>query len=522
MAEASMHKLYLLLALNVLLLSVWASSPPSLAISLRSLALLMLLTVPYVYRQWLTEFVQYWYKRNVIKGDSAFIHNLHITREEQILRLGKNEFSIAEPALLDTIYKDRTFIKSDQYAAFDVDGRATLFSMRDPIIHAQRHKAVAHLFKAQQVNNRDGLILDTARRFCKHIEDVIADDSVNILPFMRGFSVQTIAEFALGEPLCTPDAEARLGEHVALYIDTLSRSNRFGRSKAMLVRVCDHLFTALQIIGAQCRSLFAKSTIEQQPDVHEAFSVMNTFCARMSKTQGAPYRDHLHDLGSLDTKDLEAEVANLLFAGTDSTSVTLSLGLHAIYSNSRILNKLFQETRSLSPSDFRQNAYLNAVVDECLRLAQPVPRRLPRVVPFGKDIFYKEDKLDDGWEKIIPATATVGISAYTLHRNEAFRDALAFSPERWLPFPDHENKEALNYSSATERFRMRQCFVPFGKGVRACIGQELARQEVRTMIATFVQFFDGEADGPLPDCQDCFNASIKDGRVMFKLRKRST
>ncbi|ORY87048.1 cytochrome P450 [Protomyces lactucae-debilis] len=511
--NAELHRILLLLALNTLLTSLWLNSPPNFTCSGRSLMLLMLLMLLYFYSAELQTLLLDWYKRNIVKGDSAFIHALHVKNDEQIIRLGKNEFSVADPAILDTIYKDRSFLKSEQYAAFDVDGNATLFSMRDPAEHARRHKAVAHLFKSPRVVAKYGMIGDLANRFCDYIQDSLEkDSSVDVLQFMRGFSVQSISLFALGLPLCEVPDEPALGKQVGLYIDAINKSARFGRSSALIVRWADAL-------SGRVRTLLGK-TPGPDADTEKAFSMMDAFCARVARqTESAAYRDHLWQGSSLDHKALEAELADLLFAGTDSTSVTLSLGLHYIYTNKYILDKLFNEVRDADMSRLWPLPYLDAVIDESLRLALPVPRRLPRVVPFGKDIFYKEDKLDDGWEKIIPATATVGMSAYTLHRNKVFKDPLKFQPERWFTPKQADGGQLLSW--VTEYSKMRQCFVPFGKGVRACIGQELARQELRTMLATFVKRFDGESVGERPRCDDNFNATIQGSVVLLKLRRRS-
>lgn len=69
--------------------------------------------------------------------------------------------------------------------------------------------------------------------------------------------------------------------------------------------------------------------------------------------------------------------------------------------------------------------YLNAVVDEGLRLGTPFPG-LRRVVPKGGVI------ID---EAFIPEGTTVGVPAYSQETSEEnfWPEPKAFKPERWLP-----------------------------------------------------------------------------------------
>ncbi|CAI6027427.1 unnamed protein product [Clonostachys chloroleuca] len=93
---------------------------------------------------------------------------------------------------------------------------------------------------------------------------------------------------------------------------------------------------------------------------------------------------------------------------------------------------------------------------ESLRIASPVPGRLPRIVPKGK-----APLIVDG--KVIPSgvrqQTIVGMSAYAMHRDENIwgQDAYEFKPERWLDGADKS---------------LDQFLCPFSKGLRSCIGQK--------------------------------------------------
>lgn len=118
----------------------------------------------------------------------------------------------------------------------------------------------------------------------------------------------------------------------------------------------------------------------------------------------------------------------------------------------------------------------DAVIKESLRIIAPIPGLLPRVVPMeGMEI--GPHSLPGGVRSIpnsrclsfpLPTdypthkhTYQTRISAAlsVLHHNETvFPNPHQFQPERWLQ------------ASPSELQAMEQCFMPFSKGARACIG----------------------------------------------------
>jgi len=108
------------------------------------------------------------------------------------------------------------------------------------------------------------------------------------------------------------------------------------------------------------------------------------------------------------------EASGLIVAGSGTTAVTLTYLVWAVLSNPEIQSKLEQEVDGLEKG-FRDAAlealpYLNAVIDETLRLFGAAPGSLPRQTPKGGA------QLGDFFA---PEGTTVSSQAYTLHRNES-------------------------------------------------------------------------------------------------------
>ena len=118
--------------------------------------------------------------------------------------------------------------------------------------------------------------------------------------------------------------------------------------------------------------------------------------------------------------------------------------------------------------------YLNACIDEAMRLSPPVGGILPReVLPGGIDI--------DG--HYIPAGTVVGTPHYALHHNATyFPQPFAFKPERWIVGSPHVSQHDVNLAHSA--------FCPFSIGPRGCIGKGMAYMELRSALAMTLFMYD--------------------------------
>lgn len=109
--------------------------------------------------------------------------------------------------------------------------------------------------------------------------------------------------------------------------------------------------------------------------------------------------------------------------------------------------------------------YMNAVIEECLRLFPPVPGGTPRKSP-GETV--------DG--RYIPAGSYVSSHLWYIHRDpDRVTRPDAFEPERWLG----------------DRVKNEKPFTwPFLIGPRACLGINLAYLEMRITLAKLVYRYD--------------------------------
>ncbi|WYZ39357.1 hypothetical protein EsH8_III_001271 [Colletotrichum jinshuiense] len=183
-----------------------------------------------------------------------------------------------------------------------------------------------------------------------------------------------------------------------------------------------------------------------------------------------------NDEKGMSVDEMYAAAQVLIVAGSETTATGLTTATYLLCENPHTLEKLTTEIRGTFENEdditIQSTAglsYLNAVIEEALRLGPPGPGTFPRVVPEGGKTVCGQ---------FVPGGYSVGVHHLSVNRSPVnFREHDAFHPERWL---GDERFESDNRNAAQ----------PFSFGPRNCIGKNLAYAEIRTIIARVVWNFD--------------------------------
>lgn len=158
------------------------------------------------------------------------------------------------------------------------------------------------------------------------------------------------------------------------------------------------------------------------------------------------------------------EVLTLLTAGIETTALALSWAFHEIARHPEVERRLHAEVdevlggRPATADDVPRLAHTRRVVEEVLRM-YPVWLLMRRALV--------EVDLDGAR---LPPGAEVIVSPHALHHDpRSYDHPDRFDPDRWLP----ERAEALP----------KGAFIPFGAGVRQCVGNAFARTEIVLAVA---------------------------------------
>jgi cytochrome P450 len=188
----------------------------------------------------------------------------------------------------------------------------------------------------------------------------------------------------------------------------------------------------------------------------------------------------------MNDRELRDEMVTVLGAGHETTATGLAWAIERLTRNPQVLAKL---RASIAAGE---EDYLGATVKETLR-ARPV------IVDVGRKL--TGPATIGGYELEAGSFVLAAIAA--LHyREDCFPDADAFRPERFL------DAKTDNYA-----------WIPFGGGVRRCIGAAFAEYEMRTILRQFVERAELEAPDQAPEKVKIRNITLvpaKGARVMVK------
>jgi cytochrome P450 family 110 len=163
-------------------------------------------------------------------------------------------------------------------------------------------------------------------------------------------------------------------------------------------------------------------------------------------------------------EELRDELITLLSAGHETTATALTWAFYWIHKNPSVKAKLLDEIDGLG-GEFDTSAisklpYLNAVCNETLRIYPVGMLTFPREV--------KEKVVVCGYD-LEPGTVLIGSIYLTHQREDIYPEPKQFKPERFL------EKQFSPYE-----------FLPFGGGMRRCIGNAFAMLEMKIVLATIL------------------------------------
>jgi cytochrome P450 len=163
---------------------------------------------------------------------------------------------------------------------------------------------------------------------------------------------------------------------------------------------------------------------------------------------------HHEDGSPMSDTEIRDQLLTLLTAGHETTATSLAWAVERLSRHPQKLDRLREGVEAGSDD------YLTATIQETLRLRPVIAlvlRRLTEPVEIG------------GYE--LPAGVTVAPNIYLVHRNPAiYPDPQAFRPERFLETPPG------TYT-----------WIPFGGGVRRCLGATFAQFEMAVVLRELVK-----------------------------------
>ncbi|XP_054828531.1 cytochrome P450 27C1 [Eublepharis macularius] len=176
----------------------------------------------------------------------------------------------------------------------------------------------------------------------------------------------------------------------------------------------------------------------------------------------------------LTVEEIYANMTEMLLAGVDTTSFTLSWATYLLAKHPEVQHSVYKEIISKLGKDKVPDAddipnlpMIRALLKETLRLFPVLP---------GNGRVTQKDLIVGGY--LIPKGTQLALCHYaTSYQEENFPLAHDFQPERWLRKSNVDRVD--NFGS-----------IPFGYGIRSCIGKRIAELEIHLALIQLLQNFE--------------------------------
>ncbi|KAI9927012.1 hypothetical protein MW887_003393 [Aspergillus wentii] len=412
-----------------------------------------------------------WYGYQWLSGRYPWAMQRVMGEYGDVVRIAPNELVFTSPKAYTDIYTSTinsrpAFVKSDLLDTGDkYEGLA---SERDIDRHHAARKQLAPAFSPKALRQYEPVVHAHVDEFVRKLESSPAmHEGVDISPWFERATCDLGGAITLGHSF----NNVQSGKNHPI-LESLLRIGHWGTFRNVMRRF---------------PWLYPLSYVLLPPKV--ALSYIRAH--RVSKTLIRERVENRHDRKQLDylyqfMKDetalppdgfLVAQAGHLILDHFESSSV-LSAGFYFLMTNPEAMGRLQMELRGtfkafgdITEDGLKELPWLNAIIEEILRIHTNVPYGLPRISP-GYTV--------DGHYTVVSSCAYA-----TTHSPQYFNRPYEFAPQRWLPSTHPEYDSAFDTDD-------RSAFRPFSVGSRNCLGQAMAYIVLRIIIAKLCWRFDWE------------------------------
>jgi retinoid hydroxylase len=177
---------------------------------------------------------------------------------------------------------------------------------------------------------------------------------------------------------------------------------------------------------------------------------------------------------TLPVEELKDQILTLLFAGHETLTSSLVSLCMLLAQHPEVLKRARQEQQELSDQPLvsetlKEMPYLDQILKEVLRVIPPVAGGFRKVL---QDCEYGGFEIKKGWQLLYQIAST--------HQDSSvYPDPQEFDPERFDKSRAEDKQKPFTH-------------IPFGGGVRECIGKEFARLEMKIFAARLLREYQWE------------------------------
>ncbi|KAJ5870143.1 cytochrome P450 [Penicillium solitum] len=391
-----------------------------------------------------------------------------------VVRVSPNELSFASVESWKAIYGHQVSgkpvpIKSQFYEIYGAGFTSLCIgSERDPKKHGRMRKLLSAAFATKSLVEQEVIVAQAIDLFIDQLGRKGGPETsgLDLTKWYEMAAFDILGEMAFGESFnCIKSGEPHFWSELVLdhlyFITLIDNLRRI----PLLVRITRLLFPSNLAVRNR-NSEYSRGQVAKRLSKPTA---RKDFLTTMVK--------HFED-GNLEKEELTAHVSTLVIAGGETIATFLgAVTYHLLQSqvcHEKLKNEIrghFAKSEDINATEARKLPYLQAVIDEGLRIYPPGSQGFPRVST-GMLI-------GSTW---VPPGAEIYTSAWTVtHSEEYFSEPMKFKPDRWLDQGSTDVKEASQ---------------PFSLGPRGCLGQNFAMMEINLILAKMFWRYDLELLDP--------------------------
>ncbi|KAK5989556.1 Cytochrome P450 monooxygenase nodW [Cladobotryum mycophilum] len=432
---------------------------------------------------------------------SKTIHALH-QKYGSVVRIGPREVSFRSGKAMKDLYgADNKFVKAPVYEAF---GRESSFTIRDKKAHRLRQKRIAHVFSPASISAVEPLIHEQVEKLLLVLNKRVGQ-TVDMMEWFRIFALDVVGSVFLGQSFGGLDKEEapRILHDLDDVFPSLWVQWQFSPIHRLLRAIPYQPLNRFLNIASDFYDKYGSEAFLQYVSRHGRSGNRTDLLTKL--IAGTTAYEPLED------DQIINEMTNLIFAGTDTTSNTLTYMFYELARLPEWQTRLQKELDSVpfegvpKYSEVMKLPILDAMIHEILRLYPAAPASLQRItLGHGGAVV-------DG--VAIPQHGIASCQSYSTQRDPAvYPNPDSFDPGRWLS------------ASEAHLNTMHEYILVWGKGQRSCLGKPMAYMELKVGVAAIMKKFAVEIGGLTVDDDmemiDHFASAPKGKRCILRLQAR--
>ncbi|KAF1987323.1 cytochrome P450 [Aulographum hederae CBS 113979] len=394
-----------------------------------------------------------------------------------VLRLSPDELSFTSARAWTDIYghkAGRRDLSKHPIHVGSVDpipGVSTI-SMADIDTHARQRKALSHGFSKQALWSQEDIVQGFVDKLMVNFSRFAEKkEKFDVVKWFNFITFDVIGDLSFGESFgCLDKGDFHFW--ITLIFDAV----KAGAIETASRRVA----TPGSSTQMWLKNMMIPSALRQRRADHLNYS--RTKVMRRIQDTKTDRKDFIHYIlkqsehYDLSQDEVIVNAALFIVAGSETTASSLSALTNNFLRYPKVFAKAKDEIRNKFTSESEINIesvtnelpYLNACIEENLRMFPPAP------IGFLRAIQKSGDNIDGNF---IPGGTAVSVSSWCAHHSkDNFKDPDSFIPERWL------SEEYQGDQKLASR--------PFSLGPRGCIGKDLSYVEMRLVLTRMIWNFD--------------------------------